>query len=58
MIKTKQIINIDKDGRPFIYADEKTVLFGSDEDQIEYSWDEITEVIRNDYDHFIKNRGI
>lgn len=49
----KQKISIEKDGLPFIEADEKSVIFGFGEKSIEYSWLEIEEIIRTDYENYI-----
>lgn len=47
-----QRIYIEKDGIPFVDATTKTVIFGTGERSIEYTWEEIKEVIENDYEQW------
>ena len=48
-----QRIQIEKDGIPFIDASESGVLFGFGERCIEYTWTEIEEIVRADYNNYI-----
>lgn len=47
-----QKILLEKDGLPYIDADERTVVFGFGEKSIEYTWEEIKEVIENDMEQW------
>lgn len=51
------LLEIYKDNEPYILADKSTVVFGFGEDAIEYSWQEIVDVVRADFDNY-KNKRI
>lgn len=42
-------IIIDRDGLPYIWANNKSVLFGYGENTLEYTWEDITKIIRDNY---------
>lgn len=45
-------IHIEKDGIPYIDADVDCVIFGFGEKALEYSWEEITEIVRADFNNY------
>ena len=45
-------IYIEKDGLPYIEADNNSVVFGFGEKSIEYTWAEIKEVVENDMEQW------
>jgi hypothetical protein len=49
-------IDLDIDGKPFIQADEDSFVFGHGYHQFEYTWKEIYDVCRYDWEKFIEEK--
>lgn len=49
-------IIIDKDGLPYIWASRKTVMFGYGEETLKYTWEEVTKIMRDNYNREDEHR--